>query len=179
MNNREQLPQFLNDNGLTGKGVEVGVEFGYFSDLLLKGSDLHILFSVDSWCEYSDYENGQVDKSQEKHDESMQCAVRTLWPYGPRSKILRLPSVEAAKLFNFEELDFVYIDAAHSYQSCMNDIVSWYPKVRTGGILAGHDYQNDNFGAKQAVDEFAAGHSIDLNVIVDGSPSWWFWVNHD
>jgi hypothetical protein len=105
--------------------------------------------------------------------------MRTLRPYGPRSKILRLPSVEAAKLFDFEELDFVYIDAAHSYQSCMNDIVSWYPKVRTGGILAGHDYQNDNFGVKRAVDEFVAGHSIDLNVIVDGSPSWWFWVNHD
>jgi len=55
-------------------------------------------------------------------------------------KTIKSLSWDAASLFNNNYFDFVFIDADHSYQSVKKDIVSWLPKVRSGGILAGHDY---------------------------------------
>jgi len=54
----------------------------------------------------------------------------------------RADSAEAAKLFEDESLDFVFIDAAHDYESVKKDIATWYPKVKTDGLLGGHDYGN-------------------------------------
>jgi predicted O-methyltransferase YrrM len=52
-------------------------------------------------------------------------------------------SVEAASSFGPESVDLVYIDAAHDYENTATDIRTWLPKVRKGGILAGHDYRYD------------------------------------
>lgn len=51
-------------------------------------------------------------------------------------------SVNAAKHQADGSLDFVFIDADHTYESVLADIDAWLPKVRSGGILAGHDYVN-------------------------------------
>jgi len=51
-----------------------------------------------------------------------------------------LPSVEAAAQFNDASVDFVFIDADHSYDAVRADIRAWRPKLRAGGLLAGHDY---------------------------------------
>lgn len=53
---------------------------------------------------------------------------------------VRMTSVEASKLYKNESLDFVFIDAAHDTESVKEDIAHWLPKVKPGGILAGHDY---------------------------------------
>lgn len=52
---------------------------------------------------------------------------------------IKLPSIDAAKLYDDNSLDFVMIDAAHDFKSVTEDIVSWLPKVKSGGLLAGHD----------------------------------------
>ena len=49
-------------------------------------------------------------------------------------------SVEAASLFENGSFDFVYLDADHSFESVWQDLSVWYPKIRIGGILAGHDF---------------------------------------
>ncbi|KKK61572.1 hypothetical protein LCGC14_3012980 [marine sediment metagenome] len=49
--------------------------------------------------------------------------------------------------------DFVFIDADHKYESVKQDIDDWYPKVRKGGILAGHDYAQSQHGIRKAVDD--------------------------
>jgi hypothetical protein len=38
-------------------------------------------------------------------------------------------SATAALKFADGSLDFVYLDALHSYRDCMNDILAWFPKV--------------------------------------------------
>lgn len=53
---------------------------------------------------------------------------------------MHMPSHRAAEKFDNESLDFVFIDADHAYESVKRDINSWWPKVKPGGILAGHDY---------------------------------------
>lgn len=63
-------------------------------------------------------------------------------------------SWEVADSFEDESFDFVYIDADHSYEAVVKDIRAWLPKVKRGGFLAGHDYDNPKHpGVKTAVDE--------------------------
>lgn len=49
-------------------------------------------------------------------------------------------SEEAARDYADSSLDFVYIDAAHDYDSVQRDIDAWLPKIKNGGILGGDDY---------------------------------------
>jgi len=55
---------------------------------------------------------------------------------------IRLDSIQAAGLYEDQSLDFVFIDAQHDYESVKKDILAWMPKVRPGGIIAGHDYNH-------------------------------------
>lgn len=67
--------------------------------------------------------------------------------------VIKMDSVEASRLYKDETLDFIFIDASHDYESVKNDINAWYRKVKSGGILSGHDY-NTFQSVNKAVDEF-------------------------
>jgi predicted O-methyltransferase YrrM len=56
-------------------------------------------------------------------------------------------------MYKDRSLDFVFIDGSHEYEDVKEDIYHWYPKVKKGGIIAGHDYTT-YAGVKEAVDEF-------------------------
>ena len=62
-------------------------------------------------------------------------------------------SYEVVEQYKDNSLDFVFIDAAHDYESVKKDINAQYPKVKKGGVIAGHDY-NEPWGVVQAVNEF-------------------------
>jgi hypothetical protein len=55
-------------------------------------------------------------------------------------EFVRKTSIEAAKDFEDESLDFMYLDANHRFEHVVNDLVAWVPKIRSGGIVSGHDY---------------------------------------
>lgn len=52
---------------------------------------------------------------------------------------VKLPSSEAVKKYEDKSLDFVFIDAAHDYENVFLDVSNWYGKIKSGGILSGHD----------------------------------------
>lgn len=62
-------------------------------------------------------------------------------------------SSETAQGYDDKSLDFVFIDADHAYENVKRDINAWLPKIKSGGILAGHDYISTHSGVKRAVDE--------------------------
>ena len=66
--------------------------------------------------------------------------VENMMPVKDHYTALHMASHAAAKKFEDESLDFVFIDADHHYDSVKQDIEVWWPKVKQGGILAGHDY---------------------------------------
>ena len=67
--------------------------------------------------------------------------------------IMQARSVDAAPKFDDESIDLCFIDAWHDYESVKADIDAWWPKVKVGGVLMGHDYADANYGVKRAVDE--------------------------
>lgn len=66
----------------------------------------------------------------------------------------KMTSLEGAELFDDESLDMVYIDGNHLYEFVKADIIAWYPKVKKGGWICGHDYGHKLCkGVKIAVNE--------------------------
>jgi len=61
-------------------------------------------------------------------------------------------SWEVAEKFEDDSVDFIFIDADHSYESVKKDIKAWWPKIKKGGVMSGHDYFSFS-GVRQAVDE--------------------------
>ena len=64
---------------------------------------------------------------------------------------IRAASLDAVKQYADSSLDFVFIDAAHDYDNVRADIIAWSPKVKPGGMLSGHDYQDPD--VKRAISE--------------------------
>jgi predicted O-methyltransferase YrrM len=70
---------------------------------------------------------------------------------------LMTTSEEASKLFDDKSFDFIFIDAEHLYEFVKQDLNNWYPKLKDGGIFAGHDYRE---GVKKAVDEYFQSRQV-------------------
>lgn len=84
------------------------------------------------------------------------------------ARIIWQSSVRAAHLIPDGWADFVFIDAAHSYDAVAMDLVAWEPKVRPGGWFGGHDFHESHPGVIKAVRE-RYGKAFDL---LEG----WIWV---
>ena len=69
---------------------------------------------------------------------------------------LRMTSIEASKLYKDNSLDFVFLDAGHTYEDVKNDIAHWAPKLKATGIIGGDDLPWR--GVKQAVQEAYPNH---------------------
>jgi len=176
---REELPLLLNVLNLRGEGVEIGVQRATFSTVLLEAWGGARLHCVDPWRSFED--PAYVDKANAdaaKQEAIFQTARGRLAAFGERAEIHRATSAEAAPSFADGSLDFVYIDAQHHYEAVCEDLALWFPKLRPGGLFAGHDYldglvDGDLFGVKRAVDEFAEGQGLRVSVTLERDyPSW-------
>jgi hypothetical protein len=135
---RSDLARLCIENNLM-RGVEVGVFDGGFSEVLNNAHKFDEFFCVDPW----EGNDGQFRN------------VTNLFSNRPNIHIMRNTSVEVSKLFPDNYFDFVYIDALHDYDSVIEDLTVWYPKVRVGGLFSGHDYNNrGGKRSKKAVDHF-------------------------
>jgi Methyltransferase domain len=77
---------------------------------------------------------------------------------------LRMRSAQAVGLFPDESVDFCFLDAAHDYDSVLADLNAWYPKVKRGGTIAGHDFTAAWPGVVRATKEFFASKGILVQV---------------
>lgn len=140
------LPSLINKFNLK-VGVEVGVLYGRHAEKILSQTHIEKLYCIDA------YSSKHLIWPQQTCDALFLKVGKLLAKWQPRSVFLRELSTDAAKTFNDHSIDFIFIDADHSYEGVKNDLEVWYSKVRPGGILSGDDY--DNFpGVTRAVDEF-------------------------
>lgn len=133
--------------------VEVGSFSGISSELFaLHCKEIHC---VDMWDPYWEITDRQrIEFAEFAFD-------KLVFSYSNITKI-KNSSTEAAKSFEDNSLDFVYIDAAHDYENVKNDILAWLPKIKAGGYISGHDYRYDpNIAVYQAVNDiFVNSHKI-------------------
>ena len=81
-------------------------------------------------------------------------------------------SIDAADLFEDESVDLVFIDADHSEEAVWEDMRAWMPKLKSGGVMSGHDYDSHNHpGVRVAVDRYFAGHSHPVHL--EANKVWW------
>jgi predicted O-methyltransferase YrrM len=94
-------------------------------------------------------------------DNSLKAIAKQCAKQYKASMVLEYDSVEAAKLIDDKTIDLVFIDADHKYDSVRRDIDAWLPKVKKGGIICGHDYDNPaHREVKKAVDEIFSGKVV-------------------
>jgi len=152
--------------------VEVGAFLGRSTSFMaveIINSGKKIKFDVvDTW-------QGSIEHNLTTKEQQEELYINFLQNINPvRQAIfpIRTLSVEASKLYKDNTLDFVFIDAGHEYEDVTSDLKAWYPKVKTGGIISGHDYFNPadpvhghKFpGVKKAVDEFFPSNLMVSNV---------------
>lgn len=135
------------------KFVEVGVWKGhsvsYLADKIRKRKGVEI-YAVDLFEKVKKYKGTKYEEDAKRMFEIYNA---NLLDTDTRHLIkdIKTYSHLAAKRFKNGQLDVVFIDADHQYISVIRDIKAWLPKIKPGGIIAGHDYNNPNAGVKEAV----------------------------
>lgn len=152
-----------------GRGAEIGIFQGATSAHLLKRFPQLTLFCVDPFADYSEFE---PNRTQEAMSASEQKARAAIAPFGNRAVLIKDFSVSAAKHVEDNSLDFVFIDAIHTHDAVTEDLNAWYPKVRPGGLVSGHDYSWG--GVQSAVREFIAKQGRAAFYTPSTSDVWFF-----
>lgn len=158
--------------------VEVGTYQGQFASVMIDRLEPNKFYAVDPLKLFPGMNSnpGHEFGSQQSLDRLAGKVKHRLEIQG--HTLIRDVSEKASQQFDDSSLDVVYLDADHSFTGCSSDIDYWFPKVREGGILAGHDYCNGNpakghvYGVIQAVAQLVDEYQLDLFVTSDPYPSW-------
>lgn len=133
------LGHIMEQKGFT-QGAEVGVQRGVHARKILENWPSCKSFTlIDLWAQQENY----IDKAnvqQNTQDQIYNDAKQRLQKFEHKTKFYRMLSTEAAKKISNHSLDFVYVDARHDYCGVMEDMEAYWPTLRPGGLMAGHDF---------------------------------------
>jgi hypothetical protein len=133
-------------------GVEIGIQYGQNADRLLQHGVVHTLYGIDPYRTEVGTITPLNDKSRD--NEVYGFALGKLDKYGDRYIHIKKPSNEA--ILDIDgQIDCIYIDGGNTKQNVYDDISYWYPKIREGGIMVGHNYGHSSFlHTKEVVDKY-------------------------
>jgi hypothetical protein len=157
-------------------GCEIGVFTGGHAEFTLANSDLEKLFCIDSYIaplnSSTTITNG-FEKCywQACWDTIYYYAIDKLSQFSDRVKFIRLSAEQAAPMIEDYSLDFVFIDGDHSYDAVLADCTNYYNKVRSGGIVAGDDYNIED--VSNAVQYFFKQKNLAINIYPGQARFWW------
>lgn len=179
---RAHLPIMCRDLGFT-RGAEIGVWRGVYSASFCTANPKMHMLCVDPWLSYPAWQDTKnslaPDAQAQLMAESYLDAMERLSPLN--CTIVRKFSADAAKDVPDGSLDVVYVDGNHVYDAVIEDLTLWAPKVRSGGIVSGHDFRvftnKPTIHVVEAVTDYTKQHGIDPWFVLAGdrTPSW-LWV---
>ena len=195
LENRNQIHLLLEKLNYT-RGVEIGVQRGVLAQKTLrKWKSCKHYALVDLWGAEDGYvEPGDVQDTNEMKNSYLKEAKGRLRKYKRITDWYVMRSTDAAKRFQDNYFDYIYVDARHDYCAVTEDIAYYWPKLRPGGVMAGHDFVTakeamDALGPQQdwskcedgtinaravrgAVEDFATKHSLRIKVTKEPFPTW-------
>lgn len=145
-------------------GCELGVAKGYFSNDLLTHSSIKHLYSIDMWA------------GDRGHDFlEFNYAKNLLSNHQQRNTIIQKKFSDALDLFENNFFDFIYIDGyAHTGQDNGKTLYDWWPKLKSGGIFSGHDYDTAWPETIKQVNIFAKNKNVYVQTIIDKPYDSWY-----
>jgi len=124
---------------------------------------------VDPYMAYHDANGGMT---QDQLNSFLSLAQNNLHPFAERARLHRMRSDKFAQTVADHTYDVIFIDGDHSYDCVRNDLENFYPKVKSGGIFAGHDIGMPD--VQRALMEFRAHNNL-TNDVYGCAHDVWFW----
>lgn len=156
-------------------GIEIGVAGGEHALSLLTTLDIKKLYLIDPYEMYESYKEGlnHYGLDQKSLSDTEGAAKKLLAPYSKKLAWIKKLSSEAVDEV-IELVDFVYIDGNHQEEFVIEDIANYYPLIREGGVIGGHDFYNgfqrEHDGVVNAVTSFVSESTLKLRTEM---PDWW------
>jgi predicted O-methyltransferase YrrM len=153
-------------------GLEIGVASGWTMNHFLQNLSNLQLTGIDPYVGYMD---GNIKIAQEMLDAQYLAAQDNISDFAPRGKILRGYSQDFVNSFEDKSLDYIFIDGDHSYEGALRDCELFFPKIKSNGIFAGHDWSFD--GVRKAVNEFKDKNgSPNIRMVKEDV---WYWIKDE
>lgn len=144
----ESLPKYFQF------GVEVGTRTGWFAKYIVDHTNM-TLYCVDPW---------ETNPQLAEPEDSYKMFKFLTYPYKDRIIEVKDWSPQVTFRFANNSLDFIYIDAEHTYEAVKADITAWWNKLKQGGVIAGHDYSDNWPGVKKAINEFTFNNHLEFRI---------------
>jgi hypothetical protein len=151
-----------------GKGKSLAFFVAHSLNLQQRGQ----IFAVDSWEGFK--ENMDQTSSffepilQNNPNGLYELFLKNISPGKTLVTIIKKNIINAAKTFDNNSLNGIFIKTSHDYEEVLKDLIAWYPKKIEDGVFCGHDYISP--GIRKAVDEFATLKNLKISPI--GATSW-------
>jgi len=126
--------------GANGVGAEIGVCRGANSAYLFLATRPKKMYLVDIWIIDPLTE---IHHSRDLHYGDWESNVRELFSNEIKSGVIeikRKTGIEFLTSLPDKALDWVYLDSDHSYENISKELDLAISKVKTGGVIAGHDF---------------------------------------
>jgi hypothetical protein len=160
--NRESMIRTMLKEGMVG--CELGVFAGEFAESLLRRNPKQLTL-IDCWnSPDGTLFSGDVDGNNgvSLSQEYLYGLVVSRFSHCPHVHVVKGWTYDTIPQISDASLDYVYIDADHSYEGMKRDLKLIRSKLKPDGLLMGHDYEMNfakakipwKFGVQQAVDEF-------------------------
>lgn len=177
---RYQFGAYCHREGLLGAAMELGVHRATFSGHFLAGWAGEKYYAVDHYLPHFDI-GGDFSSEKNYRCRGLDKAIAhaTLARFGDRVVWQELDTLHALQQQPEASLDFVYIDAAHVYWAVIQEISEAWPRIKPGGILAGHDFYHGTPDVMRAVKEFADLESLTVWLTMDEFCPWSWFVRKD
>lgn len=156
-------------------GAEIGVWHGQFSNQLIQRIEPKMLHLIDPWIWKKGFKGESFKGEKVKNQEVMDTMYKFVCDkYGskPNVTIHRDYSESIYNKFKNDYFDWIYIDGLHSFEAVYNDMKNYYPKVKTGGIIIGDDFNIRGDRVKRAVNKFTEETSLKYKT---KNGQFWFW----
>ena len=166
---RAHLGKLLKHLNYTGRGVELGVQAGIYTRVVLtEWQQCSTYVQVDLWHQQTNYVDGANAPDEEQKHFRYQARKQgnDMVRQGYAQRVVQCANytTTCAERYPDSHFDFVYVDARHDYKGVYTDITTWWPKLREGGLMAGHDYTlNADPTARNGSDPHSTGQDWTLN----------------